>query len=149
MPKLRINKFESYVKPEHLATILEENGVSCERKRNGSIWAKSNSRSMHDLILFQNDFYNWFLDEYHSRSEINYAFFDHAIYFTADDGISVLVFCPYWAETNWPPLIPFLWKKGYRASFYKGTYAFTGVAVVRKKRKNDTLFEYEPSNEYF
>ena len=60
MPKILLNKNNFRITDEDLARCLEEQGVTCERKRNGNIWVKSNNRSADDFFDVKNTVQNIF-----------------------------------------------------------------------------------------
>ena len=136
MSKILLNRNNFRITNEDLARCLEEQGVTCERKRNGNIWVKSNNRSADDFFDVENAVKDIFR-EHGGRlkyDQIRYDFFDHAGFYTADDGSTVTVFCPYWAQGNWPSLIPYMWEKGYYVSMCGDT------VFVRKRKEGDVMF---------
>ena len=137
---------------ELLADLLESFGVTCERKRNGSIWYKANVKSSSDFREFQNVVYNYFWGYGNlNYGNIQYDFFDHAGCYTADDGTSILMFSPYHSESHWPGLIKPLWDLGYYVAMFDGRafQSFNHIILVRKRKDGDEMFDIKSSNFFY
>lgn len=148
MAKVLLNRFKDYVSIDYLADVMEKNGVSCDRKRNGNVWVKCNQKTFNEFFDFQKTVYNIFRQygKRIDRSKIDYDFFDHGGYFTADDGSGVFVFMPYWGEVNWPGLIAPLWEMGFYAEICDPDHKHSRPCpiIVRKAKDGDEMFQLTP-----
>ena len=152
MAKYFLNVWRGYMSVEHLADLLDSFGVTCDRKRNGNIWIKAKNKANSDLFEFEHVVYRVFNE--HGKpifNKIDYDFFDHAGCFTADDGSSVLMFSPYWAEAHWPALIKPLWDAGYYVAIFdrNACHSSNSVIIVRKRKDGDEMFDQKSAKSPF
>lgn len=145
MAKVLLNGWESYASVDRLADLLTDHGVTCEKKRNGNIWVKQNEKTTHDFFNFHKEVHD-ILKEYGDkpkRSDVDYTYFDHESYYTADDGGPVIIFSPYSGELSWPALIEPLWEKGYYVAIYDRSVCLSHncIILVRKRKDKDKMFK--------
>ena len=145
MGKELINVWDHRVDIDSFLNMLEEFGVPCDKKKNGNIYAKSNEKSREDLRDFKNTVYALCKETGMdiNKPDIDYMFFDHLGFFTADDGSSVFAFSPYCSEYHWPALIKPLWDKGFYVKMYhkKKCKAINHMVLVKPRKNTDTMFD--------
>lgn len=151
MAKLLLNGIDCWITPSRFAEVLENFGISCDRKKNGHIWVKSLQRSsdayfdaesaVREIVKEQGDIPGLPHIGIHN---LRLMFFDHICCFTDDEGYGVAMFSPYHCENTWPKLIPYMWEKGFYVAVYsrKECGSLNYVALVRKRKEKDTMFVF-------
>lgn len=138
MPYANINSQMPDIPVRWLAGLLEEQGVSCRKGKNGSIRAKTCQKAMSEMSVFKRCVYAMLcvMGKDPDRCVIDSIFFEPGSCFAPQRGAH-----------RWPGLISHIWDRGYCARVYNtGQIPQACLVIVRKKRAGDTLCLPEEDN---